>query len=154
MLGISKRKQNVNVSLDAFTTDTCVCLYFDVIKTYCTVYYSKYNASLGQFIELNFCFLTCYCHKKQFGRVGYNLRKSNMGGGGGMIEISDHGVRQQYPGMVCKKTKCLSLQIIVLHYMFKVYITSVSVLGYSSVSPLTNAHTTTYFLYTYNCEAS
>jgi len=25
----------------------CVCLYFDVIKTYCTVYYSKYNGSLG-----------------------------------------------------------------------------------------------------------
>jgi len=49
MLGISKRK--LNVSLDAVTTDTywtkCVYLYFGVIKTYCTVYYSKYNGSLG-----------------------------------------------------------------------------------------------------------
>jgi len=37
------------VSLDAVTMDTywtkCVCLYFVVIKTYCTVYYSKYNDS-------------------------------------------------------------------------------------------------------------
>jgi len=42
MLGISNRKYKVKVLLYAVTTDTYwtkwLCLYFVVIKTYCTVY--------------------------------------------------------------------------------------------------------------------